>query len=109
MVKYKIYVDAAADIPKEEQERYRIGVLPIPVAMGEKTYQSGTELSNEEFYKLMEEYGGIPVTSQITPYVFEELFKHEMAAGTQQLILILINAKGSATYANAVATRDRFF
>lgn len=107
--KYKIYVDAAADIPADVRERYDIGVLPIPVAMGERTIQSGVEITNEEFYALMDGYNGIPVTSQITPYTFEELYKAELAAGTRELILILINSKGSATYFNAVSTRDRFY
>ena len=58
---------------------------------------------------MMEAYDGIPVTSQITPYVFEELFQAELAAGTRDLILLLINSKGSATYFNAVSTRERFY
>ena len=107
--KYKIYADAAADIPTEVRERYGIGVLPIPVAMGERTIQSGVEITNEEFYALMDSYNGIPVTSQITPYTFEELYRAELAAGTRDLILLLINSKGSATYFNAVSTRDRFY
>ena len=106
--KYKIYADAAADIPVELRERYGIKVLPIPVTMGERTIQSGVEITNEEFYALMDGYNGIPVTSQITPYTFEELFKAELAEGTRDLILLLTNSKGSATYFNAVSTRDRF-
>lgn len=108
-MKYKIYVDAAADIPRDLEERYHIGILPIPVAIGNQTYQSGVELSNDEFYKLMEAYDGIPVTSQITPFVFEELFEKELADGTQELLLFLINSKGSATYNNALTTRERFY
>ena len=103
--KYKIYADAAADIPVELRDRYGIEVLPIPVTMGERTIQSGVEVTNDEFYAMMDAYDGIPVTSQITPYVFEELFQKELAAGTQDLILLLINSKGSATYFNAVSTR----
>ena len=49
MVKYKIYVDAAADIPKEEQERYRIGVLPIPVAMGERRIRAEQSFPMKNF------------------------------------------------------------
>ena len=45
------------------------------------------------FMPLMDALYGIPVTSQITPYVFEELFQKELAAGTQDLILLLINSK----------------
>lgn len=109
MLKYKVYVDAAADIPPEMKDRYDISVLPFAVSMGDKTYQSGLELTNEEFYRLMEEYDGIPVTSQITPYEFEELYAKELNAGTQELYVFLINSKGSATYSNAVVTRERFY
>lgn len=109
MGKYKVYADAAADIPKNIGERYHIHVLPIPVAMGDQTFQSGLDLENDEFYKQLEAFDGIPVTSQVTPYVFEELFEHELAEQTQHLLIFLINAKGSATYNNAVATRERFY
>ena len=53
MTKYKIIVDAAADIPEEARKRYGMEVLPIPVALGERTVQSGTEVTATEFYKLM--------------------------------------------------------
>lgn len=109
MSNYKIYADAAADIPQDLRERYHIHVLPIAVTLGERTFQSGLEITNDEFYAMMEKYDGIPVTSQITPYAFEELFQTELAAGTRDLIVLLINAKGSATYVNAVSTRDRFY
>ena len=109
MLKYKVYADAAADVPKDLQERYQIHVLPIPVSIGDKTYMSGVELNNEEFYKMLENSESMPVTSQITPYAFEELFDQEYAEGTEALFVFLINGKGSATYNNAVATRERFY
>ena len=109
MLKYKVYADAAADVPKNLQERYQIHVLPIPVSIGEKTYLSGVDLDNEEFYRMLESSECMPVTSQITPYAFEELFEKEYAEGTEALFVFLINGKGSATYNNAVATRERFY
>ena len=109
MVKFRVYTDAAADISSEQRQRYGIRVLPIPVTMGEKTFQSGVDLENDAFYSMMEAYDGIPVTSQITPYAFEEMYAQELADGTQALLVFLINSKGSATYANAVSTRDRFY
>lgn len=109
MVKYKVYADAAADIPVELRKRYHVQMLPIPVAMGDESYLSGVDLQNEDFYHLLENYDGIPVTSQVTPFVFEETFVHEFEEGTQELLVFLINAKGSATYNNAVSTRERFY
>lgn len=109
MKKYKIYADATADIPQELQKRYHINILPIPVAIGEQSYMSGLEISNDEFYQMMEAHEGIPVTSQITPYEFEQLYQRELAEGTKELLVFLLNSKGSATYGNAVAMRDAFY
>ena len=108
MRKYHVYADATADIPKELQKRYHIDVLPIAVTIGDQTYMSGTELENAEFYTMLEAAESLPVTSQITPYTFEELYRQELAAGTQELFIFLINAKGSATYNNAVFARQYF-
>ncbi|MBE5802499.1 MAG: DegV family protein [Clostridiales bacterium] len=109
MHSYKVYVDATADIPKDLQERFRIGVLPIPVTIGDQSFMSGTELDNVTFFQMMDEFSGIPVTSQITPYVFEELYQKEYQAGRKNLLLFLINSRGSATYNNAVAAREAFY
>lgn len=109
MLKYKVYADATADIPRDLQQRYQIYTLGIPVAMGDQTFMSGIEVDNETFYQMLESYDGIPVTSQITPYVFEELYEQELQEGTEALLIFLLNGKGSATYNNAVATRERFY
>ncbi|MBE5814092.1 MAG: DegV family protein [Clostridiales bacterium] len=109
MLKYCVYADATADIPKDVQKRFKIGMLPIPVTIGDRSFMSGEELENEEFYTMLEESDTLPVTSQITPYVFEELFQKEYDAGTEELFLFLINAKGSATYNNAIAMKETFF
>lgn len=109
MLKYKVYADATADIPRDLQQRYQIHTLGIPVAMGDQTFMSGIEVDNETFYQMLESYDGIPVTSQITPYVFEELYEQEFQEGTEALLIFLLNGKGSATYNNAVATRERFY
>ena len=109
MVKYRVYADAAADIPMELRKRYSIETLGISVAVGGRTFMSGIDLENGEFYEMLENCESLPVTSQVTPYAFEEMFHKEYAEGTQELLVFLINAKGSATYNNAVATRERFF
>lgn len=47
--KYKIYADAAADIPVELRDRYGIEVLPIPVTMGERTIKAALRLPTTNF------------------------------------------------------------
>lgn len=109
MPKYRLYADASADISKELCKRYSIHTLGIPVTVGEKSFVSGIDLSNEDFYRMMEESDALPVTSQITPYEFNELYKEEWKSGTEHLILFLLNSKGSATYGNAADSREKFF
>lgn len=109
MLKYKVCADASADIPAEVAKRYSIHTLGIPVTVGEESYISGVNLDNNTFYQLMEDCDTIPITSQITPYEFNELYKAEWADGTEHLLIFLLNSKGSATYANAVSSRDKFF
>ncbi|MBP3540516.1 MAG: DegV family protein [Clostridia bacterium] len=109
MLKYKVCADASADIPAEVAKRYSIHTLGIPVTVGEESYISGVKLDNNTFYQLMEDCDTIPITSQITPYEFNELYKAEWADGTEHLLIFLLNSKGSATYANAVGSLDKFF
>ena len=67
MAKIKIFVDTAADMPEKVAEEKGIGIIRFMSVFGETAYVTGTELTNEEFYKKLEEFDGIPTTSQ-TPY-----------------------------------------
>ena len=67
MAKIKIFVDTSADMPEDLAKEKNIGIIRFMSIFGEKAYVTGTELSNAEFYKKLEEFGDIPKTSQ-TPY-----------------------------------------
>lgn len=73
---YKIFVDTGADIPEEMAAANDIGIIRFLSVFGETSYVTGTELSNEEFYKKLAETDDIPTTSQ-TPYAdFYEILKN---------------------------------
>lgn len=109
MSNIQIVTDSAADILVADVEKYGIEVIPFKVAMGDKSYVSNVDFNNDEFYKLLEEYDGIPSTSQITPYEFEEFYNKKFEEGCKELVLILINSKGSSTYNNSVMAKENFF
>ena len=67
------------------------------------------DLDNEQFYALMTQYDEIPKTSQITPFEFQELYRKEAESGVTDLILVLINSKGSATFDNSLMAKELFF
>ena len=109
MAKIKLMTDAASDISPEYEKELGITVIPFKVAMGDKTYVSGVDFDNEKFYKMLDEYDGIPITSQITAFEYEELFTEVYNDGYTDLINATINSRGSATYNNACMAADNFF
>ena len=48
-------------------------------------------------------------TAQITPFQFTEIYLREARAGVTDLVLVLINSKGSSTYNSSLQTIDLFY
>ena len=109
MAKIKLLTDAASDISPEYEKELGIRVIPFKVAMGDKTYTSGVDFDNDKFYQMIDDYDGIPVTSQITAFEYEEIFKEIYDEGYTDIINVTINREGSATYNNACMAADSFF
>ncbi len=109
MGKIQIMTDSASDISSADEEKYSIEVIPFPITLGEQTYISRVDFNNEQFFDLMVQYDEIPKTAQITPFQFQQIYLQQAQAGVTDLILVLINAKGSATYHNSVQAIDLFY
>ena len=106
MGKIQIITDSASDISKEAEQKYNLDVISYSVVIGDQTYTSRVVFDNEGCYKLMEENDGIPMTSQITAFQFMDLYYEYYQKGCTELVLILINGKGSATYNNSLMAVD---
>lgn len=109
MSKIQIMTDSASDISAEDEKKYHISILPFQVSLGGKSYTSRVDFDNEQFYDLMAQYDEIPKTSQITPFEFQELYLKEAQSGVTDLILVLINSRGSATFDNSRMAKELFF
>lgn len=109
MAKIKLITDAAADIAPELEKELDIRVIPFKVAMGDNSYTSGIDFDNKKFYEMLDAYDGIPVTSQITAFEYEEVFREYYEQGYTDIINVTINSQGSATYNNACMAADNFF
>ena len=108
MRKIKIFTDSASDISFAHEKELEIGMVNFSIAMGDQSYTSRVDFDNNEFYKLMEQYDGIPLTSQYTSYQFQELYEQYYKEGYTDIIGILINAEGSATYGNSIMAYELF-
>ena len=109
MSKIQIMTDSASDISYADEKKYNISVIPFPITLGDKTYTSRVDFDNEQFFSLMAQYDEIPKTAQITPFQFQEIYLQQARAGVTELVLVLINSKGSSTYDNSVQAIDLFY
>ena len=109
MNKIQIMTDSASDISYADEQKYSISVIPFPITLGDKSYTSRVDFDNEQFFDLMAQYDEIPKTAQITPFQFQEIYLREAQSGVTDLILVLINSKGSSTYDNSVRAIDLFY
>ncbi len=49
-MKIAVVTDSTAYLTKEEQEKYNIHVVPIPLTIDGQSYREGVDITNEEFY-----------------------------------------------------------
>lgn len=109
MRKIQIMTDSASDISVTDEKKYNIPILPFLITIGDKSYLSRVDIDNDMFFELMAKNDEIPKTTQITSYQFVEIYLQQAKAGVEDLILVLINSKGSSTYDNSVAAIDMFY
>ena len=100
----KIVMDTAGDVPEGWQEKYDFDMIPINIIHGEKTYLQGIDISYEDFYKMVEEEGAIPTTSQPSPHQFIEFYRQIANKGDQVLsIHVTENLSGTMDSCNQAA------
>ena len=102
----RIVIDSAGDMPAGWAEEFDIQVIPINIHFGEQTFLSGIDLSNKDFYRLADESGVIPKTSQPTPQQFIQFYEKVAQVG-ETIISIHVTGKLSGTLDSAkIAARD---
>jgi DegV family protein with EDD domain len=99
---FHIVTDGAADMPPGWEKEYDINIVPINIHFGEQTYLGGVDLSNEDFYRLVDESGKIPKTSQPSPFQFKESYQRVAKAG-DTILSLHVTSKLSGTFESAVA------
>lgn len=109
MAKIKIATDSTADIPKALAAELAIAVLPLTILAGEKEYLDGVDITPEEFYHVLETSEKVPVSSQVSVTLYQELFEKTWREGYTDLIHIALNSKGSGTYQAGVLAEEMFF
>ena len=97
----RIVTDSAGDMPPDWPDLFDYQVIPVNIQFGEDTFKQGTEISDEEFYRIARETGVIPKTSQPTPHQFIKFYK-EIADPGDTILSIHVTSKLSGTFNSAV-------
>jgi DegV family protein with EDD domain len=102
----RIVIDSAGDMPAGWAQEFDIQIIPINIQFGEQTFLSGIDLSNKDFYRLADESGVIPKTSQPTPQQFIQFYEKIAQAG-ETIISLHVTGKLSGTLDSArIAARE---
>lgn len=102
MAKYKIISDSGCDISKENEERYKIDLMPFEITLGDLSFWEREGMMGEEFLNKIQTAPEMPKTAQITQFRFEEKFEECVKEGYEEVLVVLINGTGSQTFSNAV-------
>lgn len=102
---YKIFVDTGADMLEDIAEKNGIGVIRFLSIFGDTSYVTGTEMTNDKFYEMLEKSDTIPTTSQ-TPYAdfYEQLKEASLSYDT--VIYFALSSNASGQYNTACMIRN---
>jgi DegV family protein with EDD domain len=101
----RIVTDGAADMPPAWEKEFDIHAVPINIRFGEKSYLQNVDLDTPGFYRMVQETGTIPKTSQPSPHQFVEFYK-KVAQPGDTIISIHVTSVLSGTYASAVQAAE---
>ncbi|MBN1148766.1 MAG: DegV family protein [Anaerolineales bacterium] len=102
----RVSIDSAGDLPAEWIDEYDVQIIPINIHFGEQMFLQGVDLSNADFYRICDESGVIPKTSQPTPQQFVDFYRRIAQLG-DTILSIHVTSKLSGTLASAeIAARE---
>lgn len=101
-----IVTDSTADIPIELIEALGITVVPLSIHHQSKVYRDRVDITNEEFYKLLNNTDKLPTTSQPAPSEFINVYKTLHEKGAETIFSIHLSSQLSGTVNGARMAAD---
>ncbi len=99
----RIVTDSGVDLsPEQRANMPKISIVPLTINLDGKSYRSGVDVLPEEFYQILENAEGLPITSQPPAGEFAELYR-ELAGDDPDILVITISSGLSGTFNSAQA------
>ena len=98
----QVVTDSATDTHLLEDKSLDVHIVPLKVTLDEKTYRDKIDISADEFYKILENSGGLPITSQPSAGEFAEVYR-KLAKNDPDILSIHMSSGLSGTVDSARA------
>ncbi len=105
--KIAITSDSTTDLNRELIERYNIGILPLLVTLGDKTYTDGVDIDADFIYDYHSKTGELPKTSAVNIPAATDFFEKYVNEGNA-VIHFTISSEMSSTYQNCSIAASEF-
>lgn len=92
----RILIDASSDYMLEDAKKNNFDFVPITVTMNDNAYQSGVDITADEFYEMLTKSKDFPKTAQPSPQEFLNIFEDAKEKG-DTVICILLSSSLSGT------------
>lgn len=94
----QIVTDSGTDVnfTPEQLREFNVHIVPLTVTLEGKSYREGIDIHPDEFYRLLDEAGTMPVTSQPAAGEFAQLYR-ELAQTDAEILSIHISSGLSGT------------
>ena len=99
-MRYKITADSTCDLGRDLIERYDIGILPLYVQLGEKTYRDGIDIQPDDIYAHVAAGGGLATTAAVNLADYVRTFT-ELSDRYDFVIHVNISSDFSCSHQNA--------
>ena len=103
----RIVTDSGSDMSIQRAQALGIRVIPLTFRFGNDEYRDGVDMSSREFYERMSREEELPKTSQISPYIYSEVFTQE-CENYDQVLYVCISSKVSGTIQSATLAAGEF-
>jgi DegV family protein with EDD domain len=95
-VAIRIVTDSTCDLPQSLLDEHGIISVPLYTNIDENSYLDGKDLSREEFYRRLPDYGSHPTTAVPSPGMFGEVYDSLRTEGATEVLSIHVSASLSA-------------
>ena len=99
--------DSTCDLSRELIEKNGIGIMPLSVMLGERSFKDGIDIVPADIFKYFDETGQLPKTAAPSTAEYEEFFGALVDAG-KEVIHFNISSHASGSHGFAVAAAKKF-